>query len=91
MAARNLSTQAPTRRDSPTFVTLVTKSDTTTYDPPLLGISIGTAGNLAVIMSDDTAAVTIPANALAIGVQHSMSVTKVMSTNTTAAEIVGWR
>lgn len=91
MAALSFAKNARPRPETPSEVLLITKSDTTVYDPPLQWISIGTAGALAVIMGSDTAAVTIPANALVIGVQHRMEVTKVMSTNTAAAEIVGWR
>lgn len=75
----------------PTQIVLVTPSDVTEYDPPLRCISIGTAGDLAVQGFDDDAAVTIPENCLAVGVQHVMEVKKVMSTNTTATEIVGYR
>lgn len=67
----------------------ITKSDATEYDPPLRGIYIGGAGNVAVIGADDSAAVTL--TALAVGVWHPIAVKKVMSTNTTATAIVGGR
>jgi len=68
---------------------VITKSDSTTYDPPLRAILVGTSGNLAVIGEDDAAAVTI--TGVAAGVWHRMKVTKIMSTNTTAVDICGAR
>lgn len=56
---------------------------------PLRGISIGTAGDLKVEMVDGTVEI-IPANALAIGIQHSMCVKRVFKIGTSADEIVGW-
>ena len=73
----------------PSKAILITKSDVTTYDPPLRAITIGTAGDLAVkFVSGDS--VVLPANCLAVGVQHVMEITQVLSTGTTAAELVGW-
>lgn len=63
----------------------VTKSDSTIL-PVTRGIYVGTAGNVAVIFAGDTAAVTMVAPAA--GVEHAWQVTKVMSTNTTASDIV---
>lgn len=65
----------------------ITKSDSTTYSPPLDGFMVAVAGNVAAIMSGDTAAVTLPVLA---GVQYSGSFSKIMSTNTTATGIVGF-
>lgn len=56
---------------------------------PLRAITVGTAGTLKVD-TPNTTGFTIPANALAVGVQHSMVITKVYNAST-AAEIVGWR
>lgn len=67
----------------------VTKSDATVYDPPLRGFYVGGAGDVAVIAADDTAAVTL--TGCLAGVLYPFSVTKVMSTNTTATAIVGVR
>lgn len=63
----------------------VTKSDATIL-PVTRGIYVGTTGNIAVVFAGDTAAVTMVAPAL--GVIHPWQVTKVMSTNTTASDIV---
>jgi len=63
----------------------VTKSDATIL-PTTRGLYIGGAGDVAVIMAGDTAAVTF-AGALA-GSVLTLQVTKVMSTNTTATNIV---
>lgn len=62
----------------------VTPADGTTI-PVTRALYIGTSGNLAVIMAEGTAAVTftnVPAGIFPIQVQ------KVMSTNTTASNIV---
>lgn len=74
-----------------TQILLITTSDSTEYDPPLRAISIGTAGTLAVVTTADPNAVTIPANCLATGQQHFGQFKKIMTTGTTASEIVGWR
>jgi len=60
------------------------------FSPALRAISIGTAGDLKIDTPDD-AAVTIPANALAIGVQHAIEIVKIYKVGTTADEMVGWR
>ena len=66
----------------------ITKSDSTEYEPTR-AIMVGVAGNLAIIGSDDTSAVTLVA--VAAGVWHPISATKIMSTNTTATDIkAGW-
>lgn len=86
------------RIDSPPTTELITPSDVTTYDPPIVAYRVGTAGDLAIVPwanrndADPTAAaVTIPANAIAVGVQISEAIYMVMSTNTTASEIVANR
>ena len=63
----------------------VTKSDATVL-APTRAVFVGGAGNLAVIMADDDSAVTIPG--VVAGSVLQISVTKVMSTNTTATNIV---
>lgn len=88
-----------TNRDGIAIAAAVTASDSTILTPPLpytsptpgtRGLYIGTAGNVAVVFSyDPSRAVTL--SNLAVGVWHPMSVLKVMSTNTTASNIVaGW-
>ena len=80
-------------RDEPTSGAIrqvaITPSDTTVYDPPLKAIWVGVGGNLAMIASDDTAAVTL------VGVNGGQIIPvmakQVMATNTTATSIVGWR
>ena len=67
----------------------ITPSDTTIYDPPLKALWIGGAGNVATGAGDDTAAVTL-AGANAGQIIPGFFI-KVMSTNTTATSIVGWR
>lgn len=68
---------------------LITPHDTNLLDFITRAISIGTAGNLKVKTMDGND-VVIPANALAIGIQHVMRVQMVYSTGTAADEIVGW-
>lgn len=67
----------------------VTSSDRT-FDPPLRGISIGTAGTLKIDTIDDLG-ITIPSNCLAIGIQHAICIKKIYSSGTSATELVGWR
>lgn len=57
---------------------------------PLRGISIGTAGDVKVDMPSATG-IVLPANALAVGIQHVAFITKIYDSGTTASEIVGWR
>ena len=63
----------------------VTKSDSTTYDG-VRGIYVGTAGDLAVLFAGDSVAVTfvgVPAGSFL-----PFEVTKIMSTGTSASNIV---
>jgi len=53
------------------------------------GISIGTAGDLAIV-NDQGDKIVIPGNALAIGIIHPIVTGKIYSTGTTASEIVAW-
>lgn len=64
----------------------VTKSDSTVFDPPTRKLWVGGVGNLAVLMNADTVPVTF--TAVPAGTWMDISVTKVMSTNTTATNIV---
>lgn len=64
-------------------------SDDQTFDPPLRGISIGTAGTLKI---DGLSAegITIPAACLAIGIQHAICIKKIYRVGTSADDMVGW-
>lgn len=74
--------------DSSPAIVAVTPSDVTTYDPPLLGVRVGTtAGNVKVVSNGAT--VTIPGVAVAETIPGK--ITKVFSTDTTAAGITGWQ
>lgn len=66
----------------------VTKSDSTVL-PTTRGLYIGTTGDVAVTMADDTAgaATVVTFVAVPVGILP-IQVTKVMSTNTTASNIV---
>lgn len=65
----------------------VTKSDSTILPDGIRALWIGGAGDVAVIMAGDTAAVTL--SAVPAGTMLPIQVSKVMSTNTTATLIVG--
>jgi len=67
----------------------VTKSDSTTYNPPFRGLYVGGAGDVAVKAPGQSTAVTfvgVPAGTI-LPVKAAL----VMSTNTTATNIVGLR
>lgn len=67
----------------------ITASDTTVYSPPLRAIYVAVTGNVAIVASDDTAAVTV--TAVPAGTILPISTSQVMSTNTTATGIIGLR
>lgn len=60
-----------------------------TFDPPLRRIAIGVAGTLKIDTPNNTG-VTIDANALVIGVQHELSITKIYSASG-ATQVWGFR
>lgn len=66
--------------------TAVTPSDVTVFDPPTKALYIGADGNVAVMLADDTAAVTFVG--VVAGQILPLRAKKVMSTNTTASNIV---
>lgn len=70
----------------------ITKSDTTIYNPPLGGIYVGGAGNIAVVMAGD-ADLTNPVvlTAVPVGTYLPINVKAVMNTNTTATLLIGFR
>lgn len=89
------------RNDNPTsdqstcpaeYAAVVTPSDTVDLTHPAggdqatRGLYIGGAGNVAVIFAGQTTAVVL--TALAVGVVHPLSVTRVLTTSTTATPIV---
>ena len=68
-------------------IVAITKSDVTVYDPPLLGIRVGTAGDVYVV-SDGA---TVPLRNVAVSEHVSGEITQVLATGTTATNITGWR
>jgi hypothetical protein len=64
----------------------VTKSDSTVFTTPTRWIYIGGTGNVAVMFNGDTVAVTM--NTVPVGM-YEWSVIQVLSTGTTATNIVG--
>ncbi len=66
----------------------ITPSDTTVYDPPLYALYIGGTGAVAVVAAETGATVTF--TAVPTGTILPIQVSKVMSTNTTATNIVGF-
>lgn len=65
----------------------ITKSDSTTYSPPLRGLLLGVAGAIVVEYSDGTQD-TFASGHLAAGVWHPLyDITKVLSTGTDATGI----
>jgi hypothetical protein len=66
----------------------VTKSDVTTYDPPLRGLYLDGAGTVTITFVDGSTFTGSPAT----GVFHPIAgIYKVMSTGTSATGIVGFR
>jgi hypothetical protein len=64
----------------------ITKSDATVYSPALRSIYVGVSGDVAVVFASG-AAITL--KALAAGMFHEVeAVTQIMSTGTTATDIL---
>lgn len=63
----------------------ITPSDATVLPDGIRGVWVGGAGNIAVIMSGDTAPVTIAG--VPAGTLLPIQISKVMATNTTATAI----
>lgn len=74
----------PTDISSAKGAQAVTASDSTTY-APTRAVWVGGAGNLAVQFADMNSAITL--TGVAAGTLLPISVTKIMSTNTTATSI----
>lgn len=66
---------------------VITKSDTTTYNPPLRALYIGGTGNVSVDTAGGQPGVLF--SALPVGAIIPVTAVKVNSTNTTATLIVG--
>lgn len=76
-----------TNIDPATSLVAVTASNTTVYSPPLRRVYIGTTGNIALLAQNDTVAVTF--ETVPAGTVLDVCAVKVMSTGTTASNIVG--
>ena len=66
----------------------ITPSDTTVLSPPVRGVWVGGAGNIAIMALGDTVATTISAVPAGTFLNWIL-VSKIMATNTTATLIVG--
>lgn len=70
----------------------VTKSDSTSLNLTGIGLPraiwVGTGGNIAIVAAGDSSPVTIVN--VANGTRLDIQAEKVMSTNTTASDIVAW-
>lgn len=66
----------------------ITLSDATVYDPPLLGIRVGTTAGAVKVVSGG-ADVTIPA--VDVGETIVGQITKVYNTGTAAVGLTGWQ
>jgi len=66
----------------------ITKSDATTYDPPLRALYVGTTGNVVITDSfgNDATYKNVPDG----GEIRGLLISKVKSTGTTAADMIGW-
>lgn len=65
----------------------ITKSDTTVYAPPLAGFAVTVAGNVAIVDAYGTTS-TLPVIA---GYTYYVRCAQIMSTNTTATGIIGFK
>lgn len=65
----------------------VTKSDTTVFPRPTKALYVGGAGDVAVLLADDTSSVVF--SAVPAGTFLPVRVSKVLSTGTTATLILG--
>lgn len=66
----------------------IIKSDATVYNPPLRGLYVGGLGDVAVVTQDGSA---VTFTAVPAGTYFPIGLLKVMSTGTTATNIVGLR
>ncbi len=69
----------------------ITPSDSTEYDPPLIGLMIGTGGTVVVVNALDDSEVTIPAGVAATGAWIPLPrIKQVKSSGTSATDLVGF-
>lgn len=87
-ANANLQTVDVYSRPARTAVA-VTKSDATVYSPPLRALYVGTTGDVAVVLADDSAPVTL--TSIPAGSILPIQVKQVKSTGTSAGGFVGFR
>ena len=75
--------------DAPSSLQTVSKSNSTVYSPPLTWLFVSGGGDVAIVGSDDTASVTLVAVPNATFLR--ISVQQVLSTGTSATNMVGGR
>lgn len=69
----------------------ITKSDSTTYDPPLTCVRVGSISGGAVLVAQNLEGTSITFDGCVAGEIVWGPFTKIMSTNTTVSSIVGWK
>lgn len=67
----------------------VTKSDSTVFATATRYLYVGGAGNIAVLMAGDVSPNSVIFTAVPVGTMLPISVTQVLSTGTTATNILG--
>lgn len=73
---------------SPKKTVSVTPSDTTTYNPPLMGFRVGTAAGDVAVVDGYGNTVVIPS--VQVGETIAGEYSKIRATSTTATGITGW-
>jgi len=68
-------------------LTAVTKSDATEYTPPLIGLRVGTAGDVKIVSDGETLTIV----GVLAGETITGSITKVFSTGTSADDFTGMK
>ena len=69
----------------------ITKSDVTTYDPPLTCVRIGSIAGGAVLVAKNLDGTSITFDGCIVGEVIWGPFTAIMSTSTTVSSIVGWK
>lgn len=67
-------------------VNVAAGSDTTTYEPPLMGFYVGSTGDVEIV---DGKGVTLLFAGVPTGAKIDIECKKIMATNTTASQIIG--